>query len=185
MTIDIHKTGALPEPRGAGLWLIVEGALLLALGVLAGALPAFAGLAAALVFAWMLLMSGLVGLVALVASRGQTHPIWRIVSAVAAIVAGAVVLWAPLAGVLTIALLVAAYLVVNAIASFALAFDQRRSSFAGWEWRVLTGLIDLVLAGFIVVLRPGGDAVLVGYVVAINLIIDGIALIGVGVAVRR
>jgi uncharacterized membrane protein HdeD (DUF308 family) len=188
MTIDIHQTsqtGAAPEPKGVGLWFIIEGALFLALGVLAGALPAFAGLAAALVFAWMLLLSGLVGFVVLAASRGHVHPIWRTVSAVAAIAAGAVVLWAPLAGVLTIALLVAAYLIVNAVASFALALDQRRRSAAGWEWRVLAGLIDLALARFIIFLRPGGDAVLVGYLVAINLIIGGLAVIGVGFTARR
>ena len=188
MSIDIHQasqTGAARGARGVGLWFIVEGALLFALGVLAGALPSFAGLAAAFVFAWMLLLSGLVGFAALVASRGQVHPIWRTVSAVAAIGAGAVVILAPLAGVLTIALLVAAYLVVNAVASFALASDQRRRSAAGWEWRVLAGVIELVLAGFIIFLRPGGDAVLVGYLVAINLVIGGLAVIGVGVAARR
>lgn len=183
-TIEIHQSDA-SELRRTRLWFAVEGAVILGLGVLAAVLPAFAGLAAALVFGWMLFLSGLVGFIVLTVSRGQAHPGWRIVSALASILAGAVVLWAPLAGVLTIALLVAAYLVVNAVASFAMASAQRRASGRGWGWRVLSGLIDLILAGFIVFLKPGGDAVLVGFVVAIDLIIAGIALVCLALAVPR
>jgi uncharacterized membrane protein HdeD (DUF308 family) len=173
------------EQRKARFWFIAEGAVILGLGVMAAALPVFAGLAVALVFAWMLLLSGLVGFVALTVSRGQAHPCWRIVSALASILAGALVLSAPLAGVLIIALLVAAYMVVNAVASFALASEQRRASSPGWGWRILTCVIDLVLAGFIIVLRPGSENVLVGYVVAIDLMIAGIALVALGLAVTR
>jgi uncharacterized membrane protein HdeD (DUF308 family) len=105
MTIAIHQqTDASPAPRGAGRWFVLEGGLLLALGVLAETLPPLSGSGSALVFGCMLILSGLVGLVALVASRAQTHPLWRIVFAVAAIVAGAVVLWAPLAGALAMVL---------------------------------------------------------------------------------
>jgi uncharacterized membrane protein HdeD (DUF308 family) len=108
------RTRSYAGPRR---WFIVEGAIIFVPGVLAATLPTFAGLAAAMVFGWMLLLSGLAGFVVLTVSRGQSHPGWRIVSAVASILAGAVVLCAPLAGVLSIALLVAAYLVLNAVAS--------------------------------------------------------------------
>jgi uncharacterized membrane protein HdeD (DUF308 family) len=176
---------AAAEPRKAGLWFIVEGVLLILLGVLAAALPAFAGLAAALTFGWVLVLCGILGFVGLIASRGHLHPVWSVVSALVAVIAGALVIWAPLAGVLSLALLIAAYLLVDAFASIALAFDQRRRAARGWGWMILSGLISLVLAGFIVFLRPVGDAVLVGFVVAIDLIIGGIALAGLGFAVRR
>jgi uncharacterized membrane protein HdeD (DUF308 family) len=105
MTIYVHQqTGALPAPRGAGPRFIVEGGLLLAIGVLAAALPQFAGSEAALIFGSLLVLSGLVGFAALVASRAKPHLLWRIMFAAAAIIAGAVVVWAPLAGALDLVL---------------------------------------------------------------------------------
>ena len=184
--MTVTKTGAADAAgRKVGRWFFVEGALLAVLGALAAALPAFAGLAAALVFGWVLILSGVLGFAALIASRGAAHPVWSFVSALIALGAGALVLWAPLAGVISLAILIAAYLVVDAIASIALAFDQRRRAAKGWGWLILSGVISLVLAGFIIFLRPQGDAVLVGFVIAIDLIFGGIALIGLGFAVRR
>jgi uncharacterized membrane protein HdeD (DUF308 family) len=117
MTIAIHQQPrAMSAPPRAGSGFIVGGGLLLALGVLAGTLPPFTSAASPLVIGCMLLLSGLVGFVALVASRAQTHPLWRIVFAMAAIIAGAIVLWGPLAGALTIVFVVAADLVVGSVA---------------------------------------------------------------------
>jgi uncharacterized membrane protein HdeD (DUF308 family) len=181
---EVHGP-ASPEPRKVGFWFIIEGVLLAILGILAAALPAIAGLTAALVFGWVLLVSGIFGFVALFATRGNAHPAWSIISALVALAAGALVLWAPLAGVLSLALLIAAYLIIDAIASIALAFDQRRRVAPGWGWLILTGAVDLILAGFIIFLRPSADAVLVGFVVAIDLIFGGVALIGLGLAARR
>jgi len=176
---------AASEPRRAGLWFIVEGALLMLLGVLAAGLPAFAGLAAGLTFGWVLVLCGILGFVGLIASRGHAHPVWSVVSAVVALVAGVLVIWSPLAGVLSLALLIALYLLADAVASIALAFDQRRRTARGWGWLVASGVISLVLAGCIVLLRPLGDAVLIGIIVAVDLIIGGVALVGLGLAVRR
>jgi uncharacterized membrane protein HdeD (DUF308 family) len=167
------------------MWFIVEGGLFVLLGVLAAALPVFAGIAGALVFGWVLFLSGVLGLVGAFASRGQAHPVWRVVSALIALAAGVLVLWAPLTGVLSLALLIAAYLVLSAISSFAMAFDHRRRSTLGWVWLIVSGVVGLVLAGFILFLHPLADAALIGFVIAINLILGGMALVGLGMANRR
>jgi uncharacterized membrane protein HdeD (DUF308 family) len=177
--------GSAAAPGKAGVWFIVEGVLLILLGVLAAALPAFAGLAAGLTFGWVLVACGVLGFVGLIAARGGAHPVWSVISALVALVAGALVVWSPLAGVLGLALLIAAYLIVDGAASIAQAFDQRRRTRRGWGWLIASGVISLVLAGFIVFLRPVGDAVLVGIVVAVDLIFGGIALAGLGFAARR
>jgi uncharacterized membrane protein HdeD (DUF308 family) len=167
------------------MWFIIEGGLFVLLGVLAAALPVFAGIAGALVFGWVLFLSGVLGLVGAFASRGQAHPVWRVVSALIALAAGILVLWAPLTGVLSLALLIAAYLVLTAISSFAMAFDHRRRSTLGWIWLIVSGVVGLVLAGLILFLHPLADAALIGFVIAINLILGGMALVGLGMANRR
>lgn len=181
--LNAHEASA--SPQKAGLWFIVEGVLLVVLGVAAAALPLFAGLAAAVVFGWVLIMSGVLGFASLFASRGAAHPAWSVVAALVALVAGGLVVWAPLAGAFSLALLIAAYLLADAVASIGLALDQRRRAAKGWGWLILSAVINLLLAAFIIFLRPLADAVLVGFVVAIDLIIGGISLAGLGVAVRR
>ncbi|MBV9996206.1 MAG: DUF308 domain-containing protein [Caulobacteraceae bacterium] len=178
-------TAAGSGRRKAGLWFIVEGVVLILLGVLAAALPALAGIAAGIVFGWVLVASGVMGLVSLVASRGSAHPLWSALSALIALVAGVLVLWRPIAGVLSLALLIAFYLLLDAGAIFALALDQRRRTSRGWGWLILSAVAGIVLAGFIIFLRPLADAVLIGFIVAIDLILGGICLAALGLAARR
>ncbi len=186
MTVsEAARVAGSADARRAGVWFIVEGVLIAALGAFAALLPALAGVAAALVFGWMLLLAGVVGLIGLFVARRRDHPVWRAVSALVTLVAGALVLWAPLAGVLSLALLIAAYLVLNAGASLAMAFDHRKRTPGGWIWPALSALVGLVLAGFIILLRPAGAAVLVGFLVAINLFAGGVSLVGLGIAARR
>jgi uncharacterized membrane protein HdeD (DUF308 family) len=184
-TTPTHDTSTLPERHRAAIWFIVEGALLIIFGVLAAALPAIAGFAAALAFGWMLILAGILGFVAFFASRPHAHPLWSIVSALAALVAGGFVVWSPIAGAVALALFVAAYLLVDAVALIALAFDQRRRQARSWGWLAAAGVVDLILGAFIIVLGPLSDLVLIGFVVALDLAFAGIALVALGMAARR
>ena len=47
------------------------------------------------------------------------------------------------------------------------------------------GWVVAFVAGFVLLLGPGSDAVLVGVIVAIDLIVGGMALAGLGIAARR
>jgi uncharacterized membrane protein HdeD (DUF308 family) len=185
MSVDAeHPSVAFPL-KGARGWLIFEGLLMVALGVLAGALPVFAGLAVALVMGWVLVFSGLLSLVGLFGSRGHDHPVWRVVSALIAIGAGGIVLWSPVVGVMGLAILIAAYLTLNAITAFAMAVHHRGRAARGWGWLVFSGLVGIALAVFILLLNPRGDAVLIGFFIAINLIVGGLSLFGISAGIRR
>ena len=108
---------ALPKWRASPrTWFILEGVALTLLGVLAFALPLAAGLAAALVFGWLLILGGGISLVALVRTRRHANVAWRLVSAIAAIVAGVLALVYPWVGAWTLALLAAAYFFVTSVA---------------------------------------------------------------------
>ena len=185
MSVDAEHPSVAFPPRAARGWLILEGILLVVIGALAAALPVFAGLAVALVVGWMLVLSGFLQLIGLFGARGHDHPVWRAVSALIAIVAGGLVLWSPLGGALGLAILLAAYLLLNGIASLGMAIHHRGRAARGWGWLVLTGIVDIALAIFIAFLRPAADAALLGFFVAINLVIAGVALLGLSAAIRR
>jgi uncharacterized membrane protein HdeD (DUF308 family) len=173
------------DRRRAGPWFIVEGGLLVVLGVVAAVLPGIAGVAAAAVFGWILILSGIFGLISLMGARRHAHLAWSIVSAVAALAIGALIVWSPLVGAVTLALFIAIYLLLDGLALIGLAWDQRRRGGRRWPWVMISGAVDLLLAVLIAALGPLSDTVLLGYVIALDLIVGGIALAGLGLAARR
>jgi uncharacterized membrane protein HdeD (DUF308 family) len=173
------------DRRRAAPWFIVEGALLLVLGVVAAALPGLAGVAGAAVFGWVLILSGLFGLVSLTGSRHHAHLIWAIVSSLVALAFGALIVWMPVVGASALAFVIALYLLLDGVALIGLAWDQRKRMGRRWPWLMASGVLDLVLAVLIAALGPLSDAVLLGFIIALDLIVAGIALVGLGLAARR
>ena len=66
--------------RHWGLFLF-EGLVLILLGTLAVLVPAVASVAATVVFGWILLISGVVGLIATFRARGSPGFAWSLISA--------------------------------------------------------------------------------------------------------
>ncbi len=156
--------------------LTAEAVLLIVLGIAALLLPVAAGLAASLVFGVILLLSGALGLLASFASGGRHPRGWSLLSAVIALVVGLLLLIHPLAGALGLALLLSVYLLVDGLALIGLALSHRRRVTGRWSWLLGSGLLDLVLALILISLNAIGSAVVIGFIVGIDLIVAGIAL---------
>ena len=166
--------------RRAAPWFIVEGVLLIVLGVLAAALPAMAGVAGALVFGWVLVLAGVFGLGSVLGARRHAHLAFGVVSALVALAVGLLIVWRPLVGAVTLAIFIAAYLLVDGVALIGLAWDQRRRAARGWGWVMTSGVVDVLLALLVLGLGPLSSAVLLGFIIAIDLAIAGIALVTLG-----
>jgi uncharacterized membrane protein HdeD (DUF308 family) len=156
--------------------LTAEAVLLIVLGVAALLLPLAAGVAASLVFGIILLLSGVLGLAASFASGGRHPRGWSLLSAVIALVVGVVLLINPMAGALGLTLLLSVYLLVDGLALIGLALSHRRRVTGRWSWLLGSGLLDVVLAVVLISLNAIGSAVVIGFIVGIDLIVAGIAL---------
>jgi uncharacterized membrane protein HdeD (DUF308 family) len=185
MTTPLAPLRATPHRRAAAPWFVVEGVLLIVLGVLAAALPGLAGVAGALVFGWVLILVGLFGLVGIFGSRHHAHQVLGVVSALVALLVGALIIWSPLVGAITLALFIAAYLLIDGAALIGLGMDQRKRAARGWPWLIVSGVIDIVLALGILALGGRADATLLGFLIALDLIVAGIALAALGLHARR
>ena len=164
---------------------LIEGIVLVILGIGAIVLPPVAGLAVTVILGWLFLVGGIVGLVATVSSRGAPGFRWSLLSGIVAVAAGLVLLWNPLAGLVTLTYVLVAYFVADGIFVIALAISHRRELVGRWEWMLFNGIIDLVLAAIIVLGLPGTLAWALGLLVGIDLVFGGIALIGIANAARR
>ena len=154
-----------------------EGIVLLLLGLAAIILPQVASVAVEILIGWLLLMSGIVGLWSSFATRHAPGFAWSLLSAVAAIVAGLVLLLWPLSGVVTLTLVLSAFLCVEGVVSIFYALEHRRELSGRWAMLLFSGVVDLLLAGLILSGLPATAAWAIGVLVGINLVMGGIALI--------
>jgi len=98
---------------------------------------------------------------------------------------GALIVWAPLVGAVTLTLFIAVYMLLDGLALAGIAWDQRKRGATRWGWLMVAAALDVLLAVLIVALGPLSDAVLLGFVIAIDLIVAGIALAAMGLAARK
>jgi uncharacterized membrane protein HdeD (DUF308 family) len=171
--------------RHAAPWFIIEGVLLVLLGALAAALPELAGVAGALVFGWVLVLAGVFRFASVLGARRHAHLALSLLSSLAALVAGALIVWRPVIGAVTLAIFVGAYLFVHGLAVIGLGWDQRRRAGRGWPWLMISGAVDVLLALLILAMGARANVLLLGFIVAIDLIFAGVARITLGLHARR
>jgi uncharacterized membrane protein HdeD (DUF308 family) len=164
---------------------LTEGIVLLALGVLAIVVPPIATIAVEVLIGWLLLMSGIVGLVATLRMRAAPGFWWSMVSAVLGIVAGIVLLRWPLSGAVSLTLILTVFLVVEGLATILYALEHKREVSGRWGVMLVSGIIDLFLAGMIFAGLPGTAAWAIGLLIGINLVFGGSALIAMALHARN
>jgi uncharacterized membrane protein HdeD (DUF308 family) len=163
---------------------LIEGIVLLVLGLLAIVVPPIATLAVEILVGWILLASGIVGLISTFRMRGAPGFGWSLVSAVIGIAAGVILLVWPLSGAVSLTLVLSIFLLFEGIASIMLALGHRREFSGRWAMLLFSGVIDIILAAIIFAGLPGTAAWAIGLLVGINLVVGGSALISMALHAR-
>src|ERR1700691_6058053 len=128
---------------------LVEGVVLIVLGVAAIIVPVIATLAFTLVIGWLFLISGGVGLVTTFWMRHAPGFWWALVSAIIALAAGIVLLLWPISGTVSLTLVLIAFFFVEGVATIMYAIQHRAQLSHRWAWMLASGIVDLILAGII------------------------------------
>jgi uncharacterized membrane protein HdeD (DUF308 family) len=167
-------------------WLfLVEGIVLVILGLAAIVIPPIATFAVELLFGWLFLISGIAGAITTFMMRQAPGFWWSLVSAIVAVAAGVMVLLWPLTGVLTLTLLLITFFIIEGVVSIMFALEHKRELSGRWGWMLASGIIDLILAAVILAGLPGTAAWALGLLVGINLVFGGTALIGMALHARE
>jgi uncharacterized membrane protein HdeD (DUF308 family) len=186
----------LPQAEGIGRafagalhqhWVLflIEGIVLVILGVAAIILPPIATIAFTIIIGWIFLVSGVMGLITTFWARHAPGFWWSLISAIIAIAAGVVLLLRPITGSLSLTLVLIAFFVVEGIASIMYAIEHRNQLTGRWGWMLVSGIIDLILAGIIFAGLPGTAFWALGLLVGINMVFGGAALIAIALAARH
>ena len=164
---------------------LIEGILLVVLGLAAMILPPLASLAVTIFLGWMFLISGVAGLALTFWAREMPGFWWSLVSAVLGIAAGIILLAKPLQGTLTLTIVVGAYFLAEGIATIMYALEHRRELSERWNWMLVSGVLDILIAAMIISGLPGSAEWAIGLLVGINLLFGGTSLIGMALAARK
>ena len=180
---EIRSAISAAMHRHWGLFLL-EGIVLIVLGSLAVLVPALASVAATIVFGWILLLSGVTGLITTLRARQAPGFGWALLSAIIAIAAGVVLLAMPVQGTLSLTAVLIAFLFVEGVASILYAFEHRKGLSGRWSWMLASGIIDVVLALILMAGLPGTAVWALGLLIGINMIFGGWALVWMALHAR-
>ncbi len=181
-TSDLKRANSLF--RAHWLAFLMSGVVMVVLGALALIVPNVSSVGIELVVGWLFLVGGVVRAVHLMTKQHPSGYWWSVLGAAAAIVLGACLVFMPLQGVITLALLLTALFAIEGIAALFSAFDIRRRGTQS-VWLLLSGIINLGLALLIWMQWPSSAVWIVGLYAGINLIFIGIPLIATAFAARQ
>src|SRR5258705_10372332 len=189
MTLPQDVTRLQSEMRAAVRqhWkaFLIEGILLMILGLAAMIAPPLAGLAVTIFLGWMFLISGIAGLALTFWARPMPGFWWSLISAILAVGAGIILLAQPVQGTLTLTIVVGAYFLAEGVATIMYALEHRKELSERWGWLLTAGIMDILVAGFIIAGLPGSALWALGFLVGITMLFGGATLIGMALAARK
>lgn len=167
-----------------GSWLIwlVIGLVFILGGIVSLLNPFAATVTAEQIAAWLFVFGGIAQVVAAFRAEGWGARILNIILALAYLWLGVSLLANPLAGILTLTVLAAIMFLVNGILKVALAFTLRGT---GVFWPVLiSGAISVILAVMVFTNFPQSAAILLGTLLAVELLSSGVMIVFYAFALR-
>jgi uncharacterized membrane protein HdeD (DUF308 family) len=162
---------------------LAEGIVMMVLGLLAIAVPEVASLAITILIGWLFFIGGIFRTISLVQHRNMPGFGWSLATALLAIVLGLVLLLRPIAGVLTLTIVLVVFFILEGVSAILLAVEHRRH-LPSWGWVLFSGLVDLLLAFLIWDGWPSSAGWAIGLLVGINMVFVGLSLIMTALAAR-
>ena len=163
-------------------WLLALAILLILLGLMAIAAPAYATFAVQALLGWILITGGIAQGVHAFMARGWGGFLFELLSAFLYLAVGALLLVNPVEGALALTIVLAAFLVVEGIFKMVMAWRVR--GHARWGWLLASGILSLILGVLIWAEWPSSALWVIGLLVGVHLLFTGWALIMVALAAR-
>ncbi len=169
--------------RSHWVLFLIQGLIMAALGLIAAVEPMVATFAVEIFAGWLFLIGGIIGLASAFTAQRVPGYWWSLLTAVLSIAAGVYLISRPLAGILSLTLVVGVYFAAQGITQIITAI-QHRSVLRSWIWLVVGGVVNLILSAIIVSGWPGTAAWTLGLLFGINLFMWGMSLVMTAIGCR-
>jgi uncharacterized membrane protein HdeD (DUF308 family) len=171
------------DMRKATTWSIVLSLLMVAAGVVAIWAPGVAGVTVTLLVGWLLIFSGFLHFGFAWRASGAGAIMWEILLGIVYGAIGLYLLVNPGAGLTSLTLAIAIYLLIEGVVEFILAFQLRPMPGSGWL--LFDGIVTLVLAVLIWRTWPSNTPWVIGTLVGISMLFSGITRFMLTMSARR
>ncbi|MCU4972670.1 HdeD family acid-resistance protein [Halobacteria archaeon AArc-m2/3/4] len=178
-TTDIRRDG---DFRPNWRTLALTGGVIALVGLFAIAFPFVSGLSLAYALGALLVVSGIVHGVHAFSAGSWAGSFWQLALAIVGVVAGVFVLANPALGLVSLTLLIVAYLLVDGAAE--LWMSIRMAGRSGRGWIAASGAISVLLAVFLWAGFPADATWVVGLFVGVSLLATGLSMVFVAMAGR-
>lgn len=180
MTPQMSQGSETPAPNIATAAAVVHGILLVVLGIFAFVYVFATSITSVLILGALVGIGGAIEIVS--AFRAEAHGrLLRLLSGVLSLVVGGLLLFRPVAGVAAVGLLLAGWFFASGLFRGVLALLDRPPR---WGWDLAYGIVSVLLGVFVVAQWPASSFLVLGVLVAVELVSRGAAIIGASLAVR-
>ncbi|MGB5950091.1 MAG: DUF308 domain-containing protein [Parvibaculum sp.] len=153
---------------------LIAGGILMAGGVLAIAFPFFGTLATAIFAGWILVMSGIVEILHALSARGAPAIVLNLLAGLLSLGVGVLIIMDPLAGALSLTLLLGGFLAADGVIRILSAAQIGRVPGQGLV--IMNGISSLALAAVLLWLLPGASLYALGILLGVDLLVAGATL---------
>lgn len=164
-------------------WLKFEAILFIVLGVLAIILPGLFSLGLSLFLGWLFLLGGFLNVFGALQAIRARGALWRLLSGVLAIIAGALIIIRPLEGVLILTLVIAVFYGIDGIVK--IIYGLQTSGTPGAGISIMNGVFGLIIAWIVYSEWPTSAHWFLGLIIGINLLVGGLFLLRFSSAIKK
>jgi uncharacterized membrane protein HdeD (DUF308 family) len=166
-------------------WLIPLAIVTIVLGIFTAIFPLFAALDLTLFLGLVFIFVGIIQIFYALQSWGISQVIWKLIIGGSYIIAGVFVAIYPLSGIFTVFnLVLGGTIFVQGIIRVSLSFQMRRT-IPNWGWMFFSGIIGIIFGIYIWSSSLLSAAWLIGTLIGINLLFDGVWMLMLPSGQRR
>jgi len=165
-------------------WIVPLAILTIGLGIVAIVFPFFVSVVSTLVFGWVFIIAGIAQIVYAFQSKGAGQVIWKLILGLLYLFGGFFVLAKPLAGLLSLTLILGITIFAQGIIQVSMAFQLSRIA-PKWGWMLVSGIIGIIFGVIIWSNLPSTSVWLIGTLIGVNLVSDGVWILTLHSGQRR
>ncbi|MGA7486691.1 MAG: HdeD family acid-resistance protein [Xanthobacteraceae bacterium] len=156
------------------LWYLVQAGLLILAGIVALAYPALSSVAVVFFLGWLLIVGGILQAISLIGAHHVPHFWLQLVSVALFLIVGVLFLRNPGESLVTLTLLLIVLFLVEGISKVIFALTIR--PLPNWGWVLGSGIVGILLSFYLWASIPVTAVWLIGVLLGIELICEGVAL---------
>ena len=165
-------------------WIVAAGICLIVAGTAAIAAPLVSSLAVEMVVASLLVLGGIAAVVAAFYARQWGGFFTRLISGLLHVVVGTTMAFNPVAGLISLTMLVAIFFGVDGALRIGAALQSRKDQ-RSWMWILASGILAVACCGIIASQLPVSSLVLIGTLAGIHLVSSGWAHVMLGLEAKQ